>query len=111
MEFEFADQFQIEAFEGIAIVFFQDILGMNYFEMLVTDESALSDFAGCGEECSDFPQELENPSLPRNEEYELWSKWVCRKILDPYGIGVACAGIYLVDLFRQIKTAWKPKIQ
>ncbi len=111
MKFEFADQFQIVAFEEIAIAFLQDILGMNYFEMLVTDESSLSDFVGCGEDCSDFPHELASPLLPRNEEYELWSKWVCRKISDRYGIEVADARIYLVDLFRQIKNAKKPMIQ
>lgn len=111
MKFEFADQFQIVAFEEIAMTFFQDILGMNYFEMLVTDESALSDFVGCGEDCSDFPHELEKASLPRKEEYELWGNWVCRKISDQYGIEVRNVRIYLVDLFRQIKAANKTTIQ
>ena len=84
---------------------------MNYSEMLVTDESALNDFYGCGEDCSDFPRELENLSLPRNEEYELWSKWVCGKISDRYAIDISDVGIYLVDMFRQINSANKRMIQ
>jgi hypothetical protein len=56
-------------------------------------------------------QELNNLSVLRNERYELWSKWVCRKISDRYGIEVPDARIYLVDLFRQIKTAKKLMIQ
>lgn len=111
MKFEFADQSGILAFEDIAAVFFQDILGMDYAEMLITDESALSDFADCGEECSDFPRELESSSLRWNERRRLWSKWVCRKISERYGVEVPNAGIYLVDLFRQIKAVKKPMVQ
>jgi hypothetical protein len=92
-------------------VFFRDILDMDYLGMLVTDESTLSDFVGCGEDCSDFPQELDSLSVPRKERYELWSRWVCRKISDQYGIEVPNARVYLVDLLRQIKAVKKSMIQ
>ena len=111
MKIQLADQFQIVAFEEIAMVFFKEILDMDYLAMLVTDESALSDFVGCGEDCGDFPQELNNLSVQRKDRYELWSKWVCRKISDRYGIELSDARIYLVDLFRQIKTFKKEIIQ
>ena len=78
--------------------------------MLVTDESALSDFALCGGGCSDFPQELDNRSVLRKERYGLWSKWVCRRISNRYGIEVPDARIYLVDLFRQIKAVKRSMI-
>ena len=111
MKIEFADQFQISAFEEIAIVFFQEILDMDYLAMLVTDESALSDFVDCGEYCSDFPEELTSLSIPRKERYELWTEWVCRKISHRYGIELPDARIYLVDLFRRIKVFKKEMIQ
>jgi hypothetical protein len=109
--FELTDQHRIAAFEEIARAFFADILGMDYAEMLTTDESALNDFAFCGETCSDFPQELEDARLFSKEAYDLWNKWVCRKISDRYGINIADARIYLVVLFRQITSAKEPMVQ
>jgi hypothetical protein len=73
--------------------------------MLVTDESALSDFACCDGGCSDFPQELHNRSLPRKEHYELWSKWVCLKISDRYGIELTDARICLSICSGELRTS------
>ena len=80
---------------------------MDYLEVLITDESTLRDFASSGEDCTDFPQELDTLSLPRNQRLDLWRKWVCQKISDRYGIHLSDPRIYLVDLFRQIKNVNK----
>ncbi len=53
-EVELAERSQIATLEETAIVFLQDILGMDYSEIVMTDESALSDFAGCGDSRGDF---------------------------------------------------------
>jgi len=109
---ECAPQLQIVAFEDIAIVFFPDILGMNYWEIWITDESSLRDFAGCGAECDDYPVELRKFSLRRPEQVKLWCRWVTQKVFARYGIELPeNAQILLVDLFRQIKTIRPVKIQ
>ncbi len=108
-KFELADQSQILAFEETASVFFRDILGMAYSEVLVTDESALSDFAGCGDSCSDFPSHLTEDFLPRRKLDDLWFMWVREKVSKRYGIEISDA-IYLVDLFRQIESAKDPNV-
>jgi hypothetical protein len=111
LKIEWADRFQILAFEQIATVFFQDILGMEYSAILITDESALSDFAGCGDSCSDFPSDLKDYALPRAELYNPWRKWVAKKISERYAIDIPEAGmIFLVDLFRRIETARCTKV-
>jgi hypothetical protein len=110
-KFECADQLQILAFGETAIDFFQDILGMDYSEILITDESALSDFACCGSDCSDFPQALMDRSLPRQDRCNRWREWVIKKISARYGIEIQESGlIYLVSLFRQIESAKNTKM-
>jgi hypothetical protein len=110
-KFELADKSQIEAFEEIAAKLFDDILGMDYSEILATDDSALSDFAGCGEACDDFPPELLNARQSWQERRERWSKWVIAKIAERYGVEIAGPGIYLVELFRRIKQEKKLPVQ
>ena len=44
----FAAQERIDDFERAAVEFFRAVLGMDYGECIVTDESRLSDFASCG---------------------------------------------------------------
>ena len=43
-----AAQERIDDFQHTAIEFFRGVLGMDYCECIVTDESRLSDFASCG---------------------------------------------------------------
>ena len=43
-----APQERIDDFERTAVEFFRAVLGMDYGECIVTDESRLSDFASCG---------------------------------------------------------------
>ena len=43
-----AAQERIDDFECTAVEFFRAVLGMDYGECIVTDESRLSDFASCG---------------------------------------------------------------
>ncbi len=110
---ECAPQLQIVAFEDIAIIFFPDILGMDYLGGIwISDESALRDFAGCGAECDDYPLELRDFSLRRPEQVKLWRRRVSQKVFARYGIEIPeDARILLIDLFRQIKTLRPMKIQ
>jgi hypothetical protein len=110
--FELADQFQIADFEETASTFFEDILGMDYSQILLTDESALSDFTCCGESCSDFPHELNDEAVPRPEQYVRWDKWAREKVSKRYGVEVTETGtVYLVALFRQIEAAKEVRTQ
>jgi hypothetical protein len=110
-KFEWADRLQILAYGETATDFFQDILGMDYSEILITDESALSDFACCGSSCSDYPEALMDRSLPRQELRNRWREWVVKRISARYGIEIPESGmIYLVSLFRQIEAAKNTKM-
>jgi hypothetical protein len=106
-KFELADQTQTLAFEQTAEVFFQDILSMDYWNVLITDESAVSDFSFCG----DFPDDLLDERLPRKEQYGHWLTWFRNRVTERYGIEIAETGtVFLVDLFRMIEVANKAKL-
>lgn len=55
-----AAQERVDDFEGTAVECFRAVLGMDYGECIVTDESRLSDFASCGlpEDIADATQSL-----------------------------------------------------
>ncbi|HXJ91345.1 MAG TPA: hypothetical protein VMT20_00510 [Terriglobia bacterium] len=109
---DLAEQFQIADLEDTAAISFQDILGMDYSEILVTDESALSDFVGCGDSCDDFPPELNNDALPDTERYARWHDWIRGKVSKQYGVEIPEAGgVYLVALFWEIEAAKKARTQ
>jgi hypothetical protein len=109
---ELAEQFWIADLEDTAAMFFQDILGMDYSEILLTDESALSDFACCGESCSDFPRELTDEAEPSQEQYARWHKWIREKVSKRYALEIPESGtVYLVALFREIEAAKKARMQ
>ena len=73
----FGDTFEIEGFERECVLFMKEILGLDYYDCLITDESMLSDFFGCGD--YDLPEEYER---------EEWEAKVKEKIYLRFGIRV-----------------------
>jgi hypothetical protein len=98
-----AEQNNIDTYEIIGIHFFSAIFNMDWYEILVTDESRLSDFRFCGME--DNQENLDYLTL--NQQYELWDDFVTKKIMDRYNVDIndVSTKVLLVDLFELIKTS------
>lgn len=101
-----AETGQIEAFDAIATEFFDAILGMDYSECFVSDESALSHFASCG-----MPEAMSEGAKTLPELYGRWDGWVLQEIENRYGVTLAHTGINLVDLFNRIQEAQQRTLQ
>ena len=84
----FASQDGVEQFESLAREFLPAILGYEYDDVMLTDESSLSDFCGRCE---------------TREEFEAWERKVLQRIEDRFGVRPGTAGVKLVDLFRDIE--------
>ena len=69
---------RIDDFERTAIEFFRAVLGMDYGECIVTDESRLSDFASCG-----LPEDIADATQSFKALYSAWDAWVVPVILQP----------------------------
>lgn len=96
--------------------FLQKILGFDIGECLVTDESMLCDFCGCGlpEEVEDkvsrHVELLNKDELDRNKKYSnymeaqtiYWTPYILEKIESVYKIEVTSVNEYLVDIVRKI---------
>lgn len=65
-----AAQERIDDFEHTAIEFFRAVLGMDYGECIVTDESRLSDFASCG-----LPEDIADTTHLRVHPRPMSSTW------------------------------------
>ena len=101
-----AESTQIEAFDPIATEFFDTILGMDYAECFVSDESALSHFASCG-----MPDAMSEGAKTLHELYDRWDQWVLQEIESRYGVTLEHTGINLVDLFNRIQQAQQRTLQ
>lgn len=95
---EVCEQDLIEQAAPLGREFFTRVLDMDWDECLLTDESALSDFALCGMPAEELP---EGKSLA--ELYALWDTWVLAKIQQEFGVAPARAGIRLVSLLGLIE--------
>ena len=94
----FAAQERIDDFECTAVEFFLAVLGMDYGECVVTDESRLSDFASCG-----LPEDIADATQSLKALYSAWDAWVVPVICSRYGLTEISTTILLVDLFEQIE--------
>ena len=83
-----APQDGIDQFEGLAREFLPAILGHDFDEVMITDESSVSDFCG---------------RLETREEFDAWERKVLQRIEDRYGVRPTDCGVLLVDLFRDIE--------
>ena len=93
-----AAQERIDDFKHTAIEFFRSVLGMDYCECIVTDESRLSDFASCG-----LPEDIADTTQNLQALYSAWDAWVVPAICSRYGLADMSTTILLVDLFEQIE--------
>ena len=93
-----AAQERIDDVECTAVEFFRAVLGMDYSECIVTDESRLSDFASCG-----LPDEIADGAQSLKALYSAWDGWVVPVICSRYGLADISTTILLVDLFTQIE--------
>ena len=91
-----AAQERIDDFERTAIEFFRAVLGMDYGECIVTDESRLSDFASCG-----LPEDIADTTQNLQALYSAWDAWVVPAICSRYGLTETSTTILLVGLFEQ----------
>jgi hypothetical protein len=95
---------EIEEYEDIAREFLFVICKISYDVCLITDESCLSDFAGC---CVPQSYEPDYPlSASREEKFKhLYSAGrveIIAKVKEKYNIDVN-ASDYLITIFEQIK--------
>ena len=84
----FASQEGVDQFETLAREFLPAILGYEYDDVMLTDESSLGDFCGRCE---------------TREEYEAWEQKILQRVEDRYGVRPESAVVKLVDLFRDIE--------
>ena len=100
-----AAQKRIDDFECTAVEFFRAVLGMDYGECIVTDESRLSDFASCG-----LPEDIADSTQSLKALYSAWDAWVVPVICSRYGLTEISTTILLVDLLAQIERQRLKKI-
>lgn len=106
MEFEgktivMADTLYIGDYDDIAREFLDEVFDLDIDECLISDESALTDFAGC---C--IPDEYVTPEgLSRNDSfshfYDAGGKETVRVVKEKYGIDVDPTE-YLITVFEKI---------
>jgi hypothetical protein len=84
----FAEQDGVAQFESVAREFLPAILGLDFDDTMITDESSLSDFCGW---------------LETRETFDAWGVKVLQRVEDRYGVRPTDTGIRLVDLFREIE--------
>jgi hypothetical protein len=84
----FASQDGIDQFESLVRDCLPAILGFDFDEAMVTDESSLSDFCGWCE---------------TREEFEAWERKVLNGIEDRYGVRPPATNVLLVDVCRDIE--------
>lgn len=87
----------IDSFEATAKAFLKQVLNLDADQVLLTDESQLSDFTFSGEFSADM-------NLPRRELYRAWDSWVLAKVQQQYPqLGDITVKMKLVDIFWRIE--------
>lgn len=84
----FASQDGVAQFEALAREVLSAILGLDFDETMITDESAISDLCGWRE---------------TREEFDAWERKVLNGIEDRYGVRPPATNVLLVDLLRDIE--------
>jgi hypothetical protein len=89
---EMAPQISVDQFEDIAVDFMLKIFGMEYADVLITDESSIYDFDEI-----EFPEDSNKP-VKHNTGTCL------QKIKEIYGLDVSdIKGLFLVKIFERIR--------
>jgi len=106
MTFNIVEQDLIDQYEHVAEPFFAKVLGLEYGQWLISDESTLSDFS-----MSNLPQRAIPPKASYKDSLALWDVHMKNKIRECFGIEVASTAVRLVDLFQRIDvTLCKPTL-
>lgn len=87
----------IDDYEVIARDFLKEVFHLDYDECFISDESSLSDFAGCGVPEGAVPENCE-----MQEYYDIGRKYTVDKIMETYGIEVQPRD-YLITVFEKIR--------
>jgi hypothetical protein len=94
----YAPRDRIDAFGELANEFVHEILGLPW--ALMTDESALSDFSGCGLEARHDLEILDDEA-----HRVFWEKWIVERVCGRYRIEPFLITIPMVQLFERIQRA------
>jgi len=91
-DIEIAPQIDVDSYHDVAERFFPEIIGMNYCDVLITDESSLTDF---------FIAFNEDEQDQRDKDIDN----AIEKIEKIYGINVTDLDpeFYLIDIFKRIE--------
>jgi len=94
----YAPRDRIDAFEELANDFVREVLGLPW--ALMTDDSALSDFSGCGLDDRDDLKGLEDEA-----HRAFWDDWIVERVCERYRIEAFPVTIGMVQLFERIDRA------
>jgi hypothetical protein len=92
-----ADTNAVEDYADIAEEFLMAIFNVAANECFISDESTLSDFAGCA-----VPDDAAVDNITMEEFYEIGRKYTIEKVLSVYNLDVHIHD-YLFKVFEQIK--------
>jgi hypothetical protein len=92
-----ADTDVVEDYADIAREFLERIFSINYDECFISDESTLSDFAGCA-----VPEDSVADNITMDEYYDIGRKYTIEKVSAVYNLDVHIHD-YLFKVFEQIK--------
>lgn len=87
----------VDDYEDIARGFLKEMFDIEYDECFISDESTLSDFAGC---C--FPEDVEANGMPLEEFYKVARAAMVKKIEETYGLTVDPHD-YLIEVFERLR--------
>ena len=94
----YAPRDRIEAFEELANEFVHEIFGLPW--ALITDESTLTDFSGCGLDTREDLEELDDEA-----HRAFWDQGVVERVSERYRIESFPVTISMVQLFERIERA------
>lgn len=92
----FASRDLIDDYEDIARDFLKRICHLEYDECFISDESGISDFAGC---C--IPEVMEKEPETLKEAYAAGKQNMIQKTLETYGVDISDK-VYLLEVFDMI---------
>ena len=101
----FAPRDLIDDYEDIARDFLKRICNLDYDECFISDESGVSDFAGC---C--IPETLDTEPESLKEAYAIGKQNMIQKVLNTYGVDIT-GKFYLLEVFDMIYQRKQTTIQ
>lgn len=97
VDFELASQRSLEVLKPLADEFLKLVLQQQPEDVLLTDESPLSDFLGLGV-ADDFGEDIEHPS----EYEEAWFQIIQARILENFGVRIESSRVTVLHVLSQI---------